>query len=156
MRNLDSILKNRDITLPKKVHLVKAMVFSSSHVWMWELDYKEVAHAPLCCALCPKIVLMLCLHHNSWEILSLLSVLLSDKTSPLIQLVNENENNNVSEKVLGEKCYLDKKYLFRKKKKIHLTPMCVKCTFTAFLSRCTDRRKTQRGKQSTHFEWPKL
>ena len=39
--NLDSILKSRDITLPTKVHLVKAMVFSSSHVWMWELDYKE-------------------------------------------------------------------------------------------------------------------
>ena len=31
--NLDSILKSRDITLPKKVHLVKAFV-SSSHVWM--------------------------------------------------------------------------------------------------------------------------
>jgi len=29
------------ITLLKKVHLLKAMVFSSSHVWMWELDYKE-------------------------------------------------------------------------------------------------------------------
>ena len=28
MTNLDSILKSRDITLPKKVHLVKAMVFS--------------------------------------------------------------------------------------------------------------------------------
>ena len=27
MTNLDSILKSRDITLPKKVHLVKAMVF---------------------------------------------------------------------------------------------------------------------------------
>ena len=38
---LDSILKSRDITLPAKLHLVKAMVFSSSHVWMWELDYKE-------------------------------------------------------------------------------------------------------------------
>ena len=31
---LDSILKNRDIPLPTKVHLVKAMVFSNSHVWM--------------------------------------------------------------------------------------------------------------------------
>ena len=41
MTNLDGILKSRDITLPTKVHLVKAMVFSSSHVWMWELDYKE-------------------------------------------------------------------------------------------------------------------
>ena len=27
MTNLDSILKSRDITLPKKVHIVKAMVF---------------------------------------------------------------------------------------------------------------------------------
>ena len=27
MTNLDSILKNRDVTLPTKVHLVKAMVF---------------------------------------------------------------------------------------------------------------------------------
>ena len=38
---LDSILKSRDITLPTKVHIVSAMVFSSSHVWMWELDHKE-------------------------------------------------------------------------------------------------------------------
>ena len=28
MTNLDSVLKSRDITLPTKVHLVKAMVFS--------------------------------------------------------------------------------------------------------------------------------
>jgi len=34
MTNLDSILKSRDITFPTKVHLVKAMVFPSSHVWM--------------------------------------------------------------------------------------------------------------------------
>ena len=34
MTNLDSILKSKDITLPAKVYLVKAMVFSSSHVWM--------------------------------------------------------------------------------------------------------------------------
>ena len=27
MTNLDSVLKSRDITLPKKVHLVKSMVF---------------------------------------------------------------------------------------------------------------------------------
>ena len=32
--NLDSILKIRDITLPTKVHLDKAIIFSSSHVWM--------------------------------------------------------------------------------------------------------------------------
>ena len=34
MTNLDSILKSRDVTLQTKVHIVKAMVFSSSHVWM--------------------------------------------------------------------------------------------------------------------------
>ena len=34
MTNLDSILKSRDITLPTKVHIPKAMIFSSSHVWM--------------------------------------------------------------------------------------------------------------------------
>ena len=28
MTNLDSILNSRDITLPTKVHIVKAMVFS--------------------------------------------------------------------------------------------------------------------------------
>ena len=41
MTNIDSILKSRDITLSTKVHIVKAMVFSSGHVWMWELDHKE-------------------------------------------------------------------------------------------------------------------
>ena len=30
--SLDSILKSSDVTLPTKVRLVKAMVFSSSHV----------------------------------------------------------------------------------------------------------------------------
>ena len=34
MTNLDSILKSRDITLPAKVCLVKAMFFSSGRVWM--------------------------------------------------------------------------------------------------------------------------
>ena len=34
MTNLDSILKSIDVTLPTKVHLVKAMFFFSSHVWM--------------------------------------------------------------------------------------------------------------------------
>ena len=43
MTNLDSILKNRDITLLTKVHLVKAMVFPAVmyECEMWELDYKE-------------------------------------------------------------------------------------------------------------------
>ena len=34
MTNLDSILKNKGITLPTSVHLVKAIVFSSIHVWL--------------------------------------------------------------------------------------------------------------------------
>ena len=38
--NLDSILKNRDITLPTKVSKVKAMVFPS-HAWMLESGHKE-------------------------------------------------------------------------------------------------------------------
>ena len=32
--NLDSKLKSRDITLPTKIRLVKAVVFSSGHVWI--------------------------------------------------------------------------------------------------------------------------
>ena len=39
MTNLDSILKSRDITLPTKVHLVKAMVFPvvmyRYESWIW-------------------------------------------------------------------------------------------------------------------------
>ena len=41
MTNLDSLLKSRDITLPTKVRLCQSYGFSSSYVWMWELDYKE-------------------------------------------------------------------------------------------------------------------
>ena len=41
MTNLDSVINSRDTTFLVKVRIVKAMVFSSSHVWMWELDYKE-------------------------------------------------------------------------------------------------------------------
>ena len=41
MTNLDSIIKSTDITLSTKVHIVKAMVISSSHVWMGDLDHKE-------------------------------------------------------------------------------------------------------------------
>ena len=67
MTNIDSILKSRDITLPKKVHLVKAIVFpvvmcgceswtikkderqriDAFELWCWRrllspLDYKEI------------------------------------------------------------------------------------------------------------------
>ena len=38
MTNLGSILKSRDITLSTKVHLVKAMVFPSGHVWMMRVE----------------------------------------------------------------------------------------------------------------------
>ena len=41
MANPDSILKSRDITLPTKVHSSQGYGFSSGHVWMWKLDYKE-------------------------------------------------------------------------------------------------------------------
>ena len=40
MINLDNILKSRDITLPTKVHLVKALVFPVV-MYGCELDYKE-------------------------------------------------------------------------------------------------------------------
>ena len=40
MTNLDSLLKNRDITLPTKVCLVKAMVFPVV-MYGCELDYEE-------------------------------------------------------------------------------------------------------------------
>ena len=39
MTNLDSILKSRDIA--DKGPSSQSYGFSSSHVWMWELDYKE-------------------------------------------------------------------------------------------------------------------
>ena len=54
MTNLDSILKSRDITLPTKVHLVKAMVFSvvmyACESWTvrkaehWKIDAFELWH----------------------------------------------------------------------------------------------------------------
>ena len=40
MTNLDSILKSRDY-FAKKGPSGQSYVFSSSHVWMWELDYKQ-------------------------------------------------------------------------------------------------------------------
>ena len=41
MTNLDRIFKSRDITLPTKVHLVKAMVLPVVMLWMWEFDHTE-------------------------------------------------------------------------------------------------------------------
>ena len=42
MTNLDSILKNRDITLPTNVHLVKAMVFP---VVMYDCESRTIEKA---------------------------------------------------------------------------------------------------------------
>ena len=42
--NLDSILKNRDITLPTNVHLVKAMVFSVVMYGCESWTIKKVEH----------------------------------------------------------------------------------------------------------------
>ena len=36
-----SIFKSRDITLQKKFSINKAMIFSSFHIWMWQLEHKE-------------------------------------------------------------------------------------------------------------------
>ena len=41
MTKLDSILKSRDIALPTKGPYSQSYGFSSSHVWMCELDHKE-------------------------------------------------------------------------------------------------------------------
>ena len=41
MTNLDSVLKSRDIALPTKGPYSQSYGFSSSHIWMWELDHKE-------------------------------------------------------------------------------------------------------------------
>ena len=40
LTNLDSVLKSRDITLPTKVHIVKAIIFPIV-MYGCELDYKE-------------------------------------------------------------------------------------------------------------------
>ena len=45
MTSLDSILKSRDITLPTKVHLVKAMVFP---VVMYGCEKRKVKVVQLC------------------------------------------------------------------------------------------------------------
>ena len=44
MNNLDSTLKNRDITLPKKVHLVKAMVFPVAMCGCESWNINKVEH----------------------------------------------------------------------------------------------------------------
>ena len=47
MTNLDSILKSRDITLPTKVHLVKAMVFPVVMYGCESWTVKKAKHRPI-------------------------------------------------------------------------------------------------------------
>ena len=50
MTNLDSsILKRTDIILLTKVHIVKATLFPSRCVWIWEMDHKEGWVLKNCC-----------------------------------------------------------------------------------------------------------
>ena len=54
MTNLDSILKSRDVTLPTKVHLVKAMVFPvvtyESESWIIKkAEHQRIDAFELCC-----------------------------------------------------------------------------------------------------------
>ena len=71
MTNLDSILKSRDITLPTKVHQVKAMVFPVScmdvRVGLW----RKLSAGEL-------MLLNCCVGEDSWESLGLQG----DPTSP--------------------------------------------------------------------------
>ena len=71
MINLDGILKSRDITLPTKVHLVKAMLFP---VVMYGRESWTIKKAE-----CPRIgAFELCIGEDSWESLGLQG----DPTSP--------------------------------------------------------------------------
>ena len=68
---LDSILKSKDITLPKNGLSSQDYDFSSSHVWMWELDYIESWDE--------ELMLLNCgVGQDSWESLGLWE----DPTSP--------------------------------------------------------------------------
>ena len=69
-------IKSRYITLPAKVHLVEGYGFSSSHVWMWELDCKE-SWAPT-----EELMLLNCgVGEDSWESLGQQG----DPTSPSLR-----------------------------------------------------------------------
>ena len=57
MTNLDSIFKSRDITLPKKVHLVKAMVFPVVNLIKADLYEKTEQGHPEAETLPPSVTL---------------------------------------------------------------------------------------------------
>ena len=50
MTNLDSILKSKDITLPRKVPLVKAMVFPNGHALEQSLGVSDDQGSLVCCS----------------------------------------------------------------------------------------------------------
>ena len=71
MTNLDSMLKSRDITLPKNIHLVKAIVFP---VVMYECESWTIKKASA-----EELMLLNCgVGEDSWESLGLQG----DPTSP--------------------------------------------------------------------------
>ena len=49
MINLNNMIKRRDIILLTKIHTVKAKVFFSGHVRIWELDHKQGRALKNCC-----------------------------------------------------------------------------------------------------------
>ena len=71
MTNLDNILKSRDITLPREVHLVKAMVFSVVMYWCENWNIKKLSAKELMFLNCG-------VGEDSWEPLGLQG----DPTSP--------------------------------------------------------------------------
>ena len=71
MANLDSILKNRDITLPTKVHLVKAMVLPVVIYGCNGWSIKKADHQRIDALKCG-------VGENSWESLRMKG----EKTSP--------------------------------------------------------------------------
>ena len=71
MTNLDSMLKSRDITLPMKIHLVKAMVFPVVRYGCESWTIKKDEHQEL-------MLLNSGVGEDSWESLGLKG----DQTSP--------------------------------------------------------------------------
>ena len=77
MTNLNSLLKSRDITLPTKVHLVKAMVFPVVMYGCESWTVKKAEHRKL-------MILNYGVGEDSWESLGLQG----DLTSPILKETN--------------------------------------------------------------------
>ena len=76
--------------MPTEVHLVKAMVFFSSHVWMWELGHKE--------GWAPKNWCLWTVVEDSWESLGLQGDQTEDETVGWHYWLNGHE----FEQILGD------------------------------------------------------